>query len=115
MDWPLWLPSTNYSETETISVFFLMQVAQSIIIEKEIQMANSNYVLIARGSMSMPQLEIDVQGSKSSNAIELAKLMVVHLAKAGYISFELFDIRTEDHVRVARVMVETPDPIVRVV
>jgi len=74
---------------------------------------NSNFVLVARGAMNMPQLEISVHGSKPDNATELAKLMVVHLSRADYRSFELFDVSKEDHVRIARLTVETPDPVVR--
>lgn len=75
----------------------------------------SNFILVANGRLNMPQLEINVQGTKAENATELAKLMVVNLVKADYHTFVLYDVsKDEDHKQVARFAVEQPAPIVTV-
>ena len=75
----------------------------------------SNYVLVANGRLNMPQLEINVHGSRDENAIELSKLMVIQLTKAEYHAFVLYNVTNDsDHKRIARFAVEQPAPVVTV-
>lgn len=73
-------------------------------------MNKPEYVLLACGATNVPQLEINVAGSKDDNAKELAALMVKQLIKAGYHTFDLYDVSTTASRLVARLRVAVAEP-----
>lgn len=77
---------------------------------------NTKYVLCAGGSVSLPQLNIDVNAGTDDLARDIAKDMTAALSKADYFSFYLYDIATSSVAArlIGTLRVETPEPIVNV-
>jgi hypothetical protein len=73
----------------------------------------AEYILVASGSITAPQLDILVYDTDDFNATERAKKMVAQLSKGGYFSFNLYVVKDE-HKVVATFRVETPEPVVTV-
>lgn len=60
---------------------------------------NVDYILVAAGGITLPQLNLAIYASSNDEAIADATRMIEPLSKGGYFSFTLYSIKSE-HIRV---------------